>query len=83
MSPKSCEWLGSQVLILPPPAASCGFMCFLTSSPHLHWGGVTGTWRRVLSLGPRQLAQRQNFGPRPPAADPVQWPGASARGRDR
>lgn len=51
---------------MPPPAASCGFMCFPASSPHLHQGGVTGTWRRVLSLGLRQLAQMQNFGPRPP-----------------
>lgn len=52
MSQKSSTWLETQVLVWPPPAVSCGFICFLARSPQLQRGGVSKTWKRVLSLGP-------------------------------
>lgn len=43
---------GDSMLVWPPPAVSCGFICFLARSPQLQRGGVSKTWNRVLSLGP-------------------------------
>lgn len=68
MSQRRREWLETLVLDLPPPAVSCSFICFPARSPQLQRGGVTGTWKHVLSLGPSQSAQMKNFGPRLPAA---------------
>lgn len=65
MSQKSSKWLETQVLVLPPAAVSCGFICFLARSPQLQRGGVNRTWKRVLSLGRGNRLRRGTLGPAP------------------
>lgn len=82
MNQKSSEWLETQVLVLPIPAACCGFICFPRTLPPAPTGRSHWDLETHPEPGTEPIGSDKELGAPPRATVSLEWPGTSTKGYD-